>query len=120
MNQEILQRLDALAAKLGVTATHLWAVLVRQAYVEFATSVAFAVIIAIATYGFVRVVRHGIAQEWYDDYDGLPQIFTGIVGIVLGVCWLVALVGVVQGIGYLINPEYFALHEVIKALGGGK
>ena len=34
IDSEVLKRIDALAAKLGVAADHVWAVLVRQAQVE--------------------------------------------------------------------------------------
>lgn len=117
MNQEVLSRLDALAAKLGVAANHLWGVLVRQAYVDALGSLLFALIAAALTYGFYRVVLYGRAEKWYDGYDTeLAVVGTGVVGVGLVVCVVIALVQLVAGIQNVANPEYFALRHVLGAL----
>ena len=57
MTEEILKRVDALAAKLGVAATQLWAVLVHQARVRLITDVVELFLFAALGFGLVQVIR---------------------------------------------------------------
>jgi len=114
---EVLSRLDALAAKLGVAANYLWAVLVRQAYVEAVGALLFLVVVHLATRYALRIWRHGRDKGWHQGEYGLPfEMGTAIGMLMLGVCWIVAVVQVVCGVQNVLNPEYFALHQVLDAL----
>lgn len=111
MTDEILKRLDALAAKLGTTAQHLWAVLVREARIEAYEYVAWAtlwlVLGAVAAYRFRCCFKS-------DDLGG-PAIFCAIVATLF---FLIAC-GCLAGLpGMLLNPEYWALQQVLKAASG--
>lgn len=116
-SQEVLSRLDALAAKLGVAASHLWAVLVRQAYVEAAGTALFVAMIVALTYVAVRVFRYGRAKEWYSGFDNESAcIGTAVACLGLGVCWVIALVQIVCSAQNILNPEYFALSKILEAV----
>ena len=66
----ILQRIDALAAKIGTTAAHIWDVYVQQARVEAIRDTFFVVLFLTAscllTYLFYRLVRYGIKIDCDD------------------------------------------------------
>ena len=57
MNEELLARLDLLAEKLETTGTHLYSVLVTQAYVEAVGAVIMIIITLISAYGMVILHR---------------------------------------------------------------
>jgi hypothetical protein len=109
---------DALAAKFGVAATHLWAVLTRQAYVEAGEAVVLTLVVAAVWYGAFRLQRRYAAMEadrradWLDDW-----VFLLIVGgFALAVVTIVAVVALVNGLGYAVNPEFYAAKTVLDAL----
>jgi len=115
IKQEIFKRLDVLADKLGVAAGHLWAVLVRQA---LATAVADLVIVFLSAIGLViaiKVFLYGWKMGMEDDWDDGSNFFLSLCG---GIGTVLALMGVFsylyEGIMYLVNPEYFALQQILN------
>lgn len=105
MNQELLDRLDALAATLGVTISHLWGVLCRQAYVDFFVALGFLV--------FALVVMIG-AMVWAARSEGDQNDIAVGVGVAALIGAGIALMGVAYTIGGALNPEYFAFQEVSR------
>lgn len=114
--QELINRLDALAAKLGTTGDYLWSVLVKQAYIVGATDFIWVVFYAGAAYALYRVGNYFRATAETKDEGAfwVPAIISWIatVGMVIGVFY-----NAIEGLQYLINPQYYALHEVLQALG---
>lgn len=108
MNEETLQRIDALAAKLGVVGEHLWAVLLEQAYIAGVTATVasvFCILAAIALF-VVAWAMFKDSTEW--DMGG----------------WVLALIAALLAgafaIGFahdaatcFLNPEYYALQKVL-------
>lgn len=110
--------LDSLAAKLGVAAGHMWAVLVRQAYVDAFSNLVFMAIIAVmwfyAIKGYARYrkldsrVREDVFEDW---------IFAFVFGgIIFGILTIAAVAALFISIGELVNPEYYAIKTVLDAL----
>lgn len=114
MNPEILQRLDLLAAKLGVTAAHLWSVLVRQVYLEPIKDAGYLLVVGGIALGFlIAAVKVG-----KDDQDLGSGLF-----FASSAAWFIfvlILLGTIGDLAALANPEYAALHEVLKAIAGVK
>lgn len=110
MNKDnVNQILDALAARLGTPAAHLWAVLMRQAQVEFWTQAVETALLWLLLIVAVRFVKARWV-EW-DELQVIAPIFVGILGLVT----LIASAVAIEKVGYLINPEYYALREVLGA-----
>lgn len=118
MEKELLGRLDALAAKLGVTAQYLWSVLLAQARVEIiATTVkcgllvaAMAAMVLLARYGFKK---SAVAGMW----DGEEWTVLWIVSLIVAlVCFFVLLSGVSELLTLTRNPEFWALKQVTEAI----
>lgn len=114
MKEELLARLDVLAEKLGVAAGHLWEVLVRQAilhgYVDLGSGL---LVLSIAIPAMVWCWRK--AAESPDDVG----FFRGLTAVVGGAACAVAFYdGIRYGLLELLNPEYYALKEILQALGG--
>ena len=117
LTKELLSRLDALAAKLGIAADQLWAILVRQAHVEmnvqFAVGLlAFLVLLAAAGL-FVYGARRGWGDCWDDEAVG--SAFVG--GLIAVLAFGIATFSWLDAYCIAMNPEYWAFKELVKLLG---
>ena len=114
LQKEIFAWLDALAAKLGVTANHLWEIVVRQQYIDGVAIAFLAVLLLVASCGGVLILRH--ARTLDRRADSFPYWFGG--------CLLTALAfaGCVEAsraaLTCFINPEYAALRDLLGMLRG--
>jgi hypothetical protein len=111
MNEEILKRLDALGAKLGVTAQYLWGVLIKQARVEMWTDTAIVCVALVAAGASAWMVRWAHKE---DTSDSEAIVIVGsIVGLVAsGIAIGYAVAAITEG----ANPEYWALKQVMSAV----
>jgi hypothetical protein len=118
VKEELLARLDALAVKLGTTTEYLWGVLIKQAKVEAITSIATTILFLLMVGACAVVGRHIYrATDWKRDDNGDA-------GVVTAACWAVGVPCLFAAILYaymlptlLLNPEYWALQEVIRYIG---
>jgi len=115
IDPEIFKRLDALAAKLGVTAERLWAVLVKQAGVEL-----FVVLLSSLLLGAMAVVCFRLtgwfmrkAEDRGDGY-GIAAVLSGIACLILVI---VTIAFLCEAPTLVMNPEYWALREILKVAG---
>lgn len=108
MTDQILQRIDALAAKLGVTAPYLWGVLIKQARVEVLTDAICMVVFSVGIYVCYRVGRRYATVTSEDGGDILCVLCVGAAMIML-----VSLIVVSRKISTpLFNPEFYALQQI--------
>jgi hypothetical protein len=116
---QIFQRLDALAAKLGVTAQFIFGIYVQQARVEalrdtllglflFALGLAFG-------YIGVRLIRFGQKEN---NYDGWPFLCGGLSYIPCLVAMVFAILAIYYAIGEWMNPQFWALDALFRAMHG--
>lgn len=158
--QEILSRIDALAAKLNVAAEHLYGVMVQQGIIEgWSTIIYNSLIFLMFAVVFFFAYRFSIVfttkqkqkiQElnrkeieevearnekeratvppsgyYYratphlkdeDEYDGLPTIVGAVVLFGTLVIFSLVLSSILNGVKILMNPEWWALQELLKVL----
>lgn len=109
LTQELLTRLDQLAATLGTTTEKLWAVLVKQGKVEgiFAGLTSFVTIfLFIALYASLKRV-------WpEDEEDQLTAVLFG--GVAMFILIIILYFNLYNTITYLFNPEYFAISKLVS------
>lgn len=113
--QEVLKRLDALAEKLGTTAVYLWAVLVKQAYLTGIGDGIVALMLFGVSWFSIKCFNKTLVKAAEEDDDWyFASVLLGIVIAVL----------ILSGINYgldsfreLLNPGYYALHDVLQTLG---
>jgi len=114
----ILQRIDALAAKIGTTAQHIWDVYVAQAKVEGVRDV---MIVGIM---LTMAIVTGIGFKWFwfkaKEADSDVE---GFFGFMAGVCVIVFIVSVVltfsfaySAVGEFLNPQYWAFQHLTADL----
>ena len=110
MQDEILQRLDALAAQLGVAGEYLWEVLVYQAKLSGVTNLILTPFMVMAAYVGWRLAKFGTED---DDFFMLMPL--GGIVCIIGV--VMAPILLTTGIKELLNPEYYALQKILMTLG---
>lgn len=117
--QAVLSHLDQLAAKLGIAANYVWGFYVHQAYVEAITdgiiAFVFAIVLFTGLYFTVKLVRAGQADKYDGENYYVGAVFSGL-GTVLSlsgtVCFLVS------AISEVLNPQYWAFHQILLNLNG--
>ncbi|MFW0909661.1 hypothetical protein [Bacillus altitudinis] len=113
--------IDKLAAKLGVAAEHVYGVLVKQAVVGGVLSTLMmiaAIIVAVfLTKSLAKKSREH--QKHVGKYDINPyQIIHWGAVFALAVLSIAALTNGPDMVGKIINPEYYAIKEILDTIGG--
>ncbi|MGI1828747.1 hypothetical protein ACRPLG_02625 [Bacillus safensis] len=121
--------IDKLAAKLGVAAEHVYGVLVKQSYVFGIINI---IVGAILLAGFAVLLRlnyliiaKGESPSWGEEetiYYKLREVGCGMLFIVIIIVTILAvifgMVALFSGIMQALNPEYYAIKEIIDTIGG--
>lgn len=114
MEQEILTRIDAIAAKLGVASEHVWEFTVRQQSIEGWTGCVIAII------GLVLLWSVGL----YFSFTGRIKESSSedrtmrLVMPILRCFFLSAVIfcPIYECLVQLLNPEYAAFHDLVRML----
>lgn len=115
MTDEVLKRIDALAAKLNVTAAELWKVLVKQARIEGIEWIcwsAFWMIVSISMLKLTFRLDEYCKKPGNADWDGV-QTVPAVIGVITFLSSLGCLAGTP---GQFLNPEYWALKQIMDKL----
>jgi hypothetical protein len=120
MQEKLTQYIEVLAQKLGVAAEHLYGVLVRQAKVEGIIGlILYGVLIPALLFVSYKVVSMAI-KKWDDIYEAdlemptiLGIIFLLAITVIITICGFMDIPG---DIGRLINPEYYAIKELLDVI----
>jgi hypothetical protein len=104
MNPDDLARiLDELGRRLGPAGEHVFALAVRQQIIEGIVWVTVGLLLIIAGVVAFLVIRR------QTDSDGFEWLAGGIL-------WVVAAVALIPGLLQLLNPEYAAIRDLLKAV----
>lgn len=124
--EKVTEYIDSIAAKMGVAAEHVYGILIRQQIAEGVADIITAVLILIVGYivckYFTKLTRGKAArakEKWITDIDDDIVVFLRYaVWVVYFVLAIIAVCTVPGAITKLINPEYYAIKEILDALGG--
>lgn len=111
MNDQTIQLLESLAAKLGTTSEMLWGVLVKQAPISASMDILVAFILAFlmgSTFGLSKAFREKDAEF------AVTCMVAGVALTVLFTIYCSCTLGSTAA-GFL-NPEYWALKELLNSL----
>ncbi len=113
---EIINKMESaiqiLSAKLGIASEQLWTILVKQAYIcaiQNVIAIVIIIILSISWYLFAKYWVKRMNMEGSDQWDGVI-IGSGVVAIL---AFLIGGIHLSRLIGYLINPEYYALSKIL-------
>lgn len=123
MNEQTIQLLEKLAAKLGTTSEYLWSILIKQAPVDATINLIQLIIVGVFGYVIFRIhkkllsnIKSETNYTYYDEYEAS----VGIPMMIVFVAWLILAVACLCSIGYIINgyfnPEYWALDNILNSL----
>lgn len=142
---KVMELLEQLANSLGVAVEYLWTTLVRQQYVEGVTNLSMAVVGVIVSIVLLccipRATRYFVNQHkelaedrkknytgWNgsnsvssmkEDFCNTMKFVVPIVGFISMFVIVLCVVNDIKfGIQQLLNPDYFALKEVLNVISG--
>jgi hypothetical protein len=123
MDDKTLQALTTLAAKLGTTAEYLWGVLLKQAPLTGAIDLLLTATWVIGAVMWCRfVVRKTTKPKATEDdryphadLDAEPAFFAWLSAVLVALlAGLVVSSGLATTMAALLNPEYWALKQILK------
>jgi hypothetical protein len=130
MNEKVFNKateyIDAIAAKLGVAAEHVYGILVRQQYVEGITTILGSLIFVAVTFFISRKVteltrnmREEAKKKSYTDVSDDMVVVACVLGwIVFFLSLIFAAFAIPDSIAQLVNPEYYAVKEIFDVISG--
>lgn len=116
-----MEYIDKLAAKLGVAAEHVYGVLVKQAFASGVTDSIIGFIflmIAVIAGVIITKVTIKIYGERYCNWDCEWFFVVLAVGLLVILPGVFGIYAITEGIKALINPEYYAIKEILDTIGG--
>ena len=114
--EQYLPLLEKLASKLGTSAEYLWTVLLKQAPISAFLDMVEYLIIAVVCIISCKLSIFTHKKISKGDWDDEAYIPLGVVVIVAIMLAAVAFFSFQGTVTKLINPEYWALKEVIKSV----
>ncbi|QAR52069.1 hypothetical protein BAE_04340 [Bacillus aerophilus] len=106
--------IDKLAAKLGVAAEHVYGVLVKQAVANGISYIVAGVILLLIAATYVIIALR--LRERFNVAAWAIVAFASILTV-----WTPLIAGfplLAEGIKAIINPEYYAIKEILDTIGG--
>lgn len=126
MDDKTFNALTQLAEKLGTTAEFLWAILIRQAFVDGVVNTALIVgwlILGVVLWKFhvylceTPETTSGYKPTRYEDLEALAVVPMMVGAIIFVMCSFFVILGLFpDAVTAFVNPEYMALDRVLKAV----
>ena len=115
--ENVKELIEELAKSLGTTAELLWEVMLKQAPVSVGIYMAEGIVLSSLTLLVYKTAKHFMGKEkqsW--DYREVVTALSVVFGVVVGLLWIVYLLHIGTVITALVNPEYWALDQVLEKL----
>ena len=103
-----LEVVDTLATKLGVAVPHIWEVLIKQQYVAGVELLLTGLFCGIGAWYCKKFA------QWGHETDDDPALTAGI--IMGGLLAIISVLCLVSSLGNFINPEYYALKDILDMI----
>ena len=129
MEEKAFEYIDAIAANLGVAAEHVYGALLKQAMVSGLRSVVYIIICLAVSYAIIKVLKR-VYSDVKEDEEGLFIDSYGVTlggvfalifgGIALVIMFFVIMADISNASTALLNPEYWALKEILDTIKGAE
>lgn len=110
--------IDKIAAKLGVAAEHLYGVLVKQAYYGGIAGLSLGIFLTLLAIAFSFFLWKIHVSSPYSPLDNIRRIGDGVLyaffHIIHFFLYVFGLLSIYLSIGPMINPEYYAIRDLIQ------
>jgi hypothetical protein len=120
MNEQAVKLIEQLAQKLGTTSEYLWKVLIKQAPISAFTDILYFILTIIGGVVIFKIHKRLLKK----DSDGDSIYYKAEEGaiipmIIITLLWIICFLGFFFSIGDIINgflnPEYWALKQVLSS-----
>lgn len=129
MEEKAFEYIDAIAANLGVAAEHVYGALLKQAMVSGLRSLVYIIICLAVGYAIIKMfmriysdVKEGEDGLFVDSYGvslgGLFALMFG--GMALIIMLLAIMADISNATTALLNPEYWAIKEILDTIKGAE
>jgi len=130
MEEKAFEYIDAIAANLGVAAEHVYGALLKQAMVSGLRSVVYIILCLAVVYMVIRLLKKVYTDVkdgnnnsiFLDGWDisaaGIIASFSG--GIALFILFIAIIANISNATTALLNPEYWALKEILDTIKGAE
>ena len=130
MEEKAFEYIDAIAANLGVAAEHVYGALLKQAMVSGVRSLVYIILCLAVVYMVIRMlkkvytdVKDGnnnsiFLDGWEISAAGITASFAG--GIALFILFIAIIANISNASTALLNPEYWALKEILDTIKGAE
>lgn len=115
----VINELRPLAEKLGEGAEHLWAILIKQMVIRGVVSIVVGVLLVT----LAAVVVPKAVRSWKEANSKRASYWTADMYMAFWVGLFATIAGVIggihaltYGIPHLINPAFYALHEILRTI----
>ena len=129
MEEKAFEYIDAIAANLGVAAEHVYGAVLKQAMVSGLRSVVYIIICLAVSYAIIKVLKR-VYSDVKEDEEGLFVDSYGVTlggvfalifgGIALVIMFFVIMADISNASTALLNPEYWALKEILDTIKGAE
>lgn len=118
MNDDLQKQLAQLASKLGTTVDHLWSVMVKQAPIDSCVFFFTLAIMVAVTYTFWK--RFSSAKVDPETIGGECHkvLMLILFGVMLLATFILLVCGLSEAIAGFLNPEYWALQDLLAKIHG--
>lgn len=111
--EQVTNLLDQLGQRLGPAGQHVFELAVRQVFIDgFTMLILTAIFLAVLGWSVPRI--YAWAQDGGDD-RAMLGVIAGAVYVLVGICLLI---GDLAYIPAMLNPEYAALMNILRAVSG--
>jgi hypothetical protein len=123
MDDKTLQALTALSTKLGTTVEYLWGVLLRQAPITGAIELVLMCVLVTTSLFLIQFVRRKTTKPAKTNENPYPKadwpdeggVFAWMAAILFAfITALIVFFDLSNVVSALINPEYWALRQILK------
>jgi len=118
MNKETSKLIEELANKLGTTTEYLWSILIHQARINAIINLFQLLILVIVGFALYKAHQYfkGEDKDGYERYTEGTTFVMVMASITYCVLLIFAFCSIGDTVNGFINPEYWALNEVMSLL----
>jgi hypothetical protein len=119
--EKITQYIDAIAQKLGVATEYVWEVLTKQMVIEgwvySITLIGGSLLMIFGLYKLAMYIKNNYDDLYDKDFEFPIMLLAAIYTVFVFVLLVVTFVETPGNIMKIVNPEYYAIKEILEAIG---
>lgn len=124
MDDKTSKLIEQLAVKLGTTAEYLWTILLKQAKISAINDIIFLSVSLLFGFILFRIHRYllkerkvgGYEESYYHKYEEAAILPMVIFTVAFTITFIISLSSISNIINGLLNPEYWALKEILDTI----